>query len=387
MPIETTEDQALFLRASRTYLAGPGAPDAAAAARAILGAQAQQMPPALFALSQRTRGRPTAAALAARVHGAGEEERDLVHTWGQRETLHVYDAASDWALFAAVHPELAPAGRRGAMPTAREVAAARKRLLALGRPATRSDLIDALPARLLREAEAKVGAGKPAERLAAGRLFWVLALAGDACLGPKRGAEQSYAARAHWFPALDWPARTPADAGAELARRYLASHAPATVQDVAHFFGARVGDARRWVDALAGELVDVACGGRRGLLALAADERALRAKAPGVESAWPTRLLPLWDCHLMAHADKSWTVPDAAERPEVWRKAALIPGTVLARGRVVATWSHAVKRKELEVAVAPLSGWRKAQHAQPVEREAAALARHLGLGAARVRVG
>jgi len=38
-PVELSEEQVLFFRASRGHLVGPGAPDAVTAARAILGAQ------------------------------------------------------------------------------------------------------------------------------------------------------------------------------------------------------------------------------------------------------------------------------------------------------------------------------------------------------------
>jgi len=386
-PAVITEDQALFFRARRSHLAGPGAADAREAARAIVGAQAQQIAPALLALAQRTQGRPTAEELGARLYG---DARDLVHTWGQRGTLHVYDAETDWALFAALRPQLADAGRRGALPTDIELESARRRLDALGRPATRGDLLSNLPARLVRAAAEVVGAGDAARRLAAGRLFWVLALRGEACVTEKHGAEQGYALRALWFPSLAWPAKPvdATDAGAALARRYLRANAPASVQDVAHFFGARVSEAKRWVAKLedAGELIAVACGERKGLVALDDDARELARKPPAGETGWPTRLLPLWDCHLMGHADKSWTVPVEPERKSVWRKAAMIPGTVLARGRVVATWSHAAKAKRVDVTVQPLSGWRKTKHAAAVKREASELARHLGRGEARVAI-
>jgi hypothetical protein len=90
--VEVSEDQVLHFRARRGHLAGPGAANATAAARAILGAQAQQIPPALLALSMRTRGRPSAEALRAQLFGSG---RRLVRTWGQRDTLHVCDPAAD----------------------------------------------------------------------------------------------------------------------------------------------------------------------------------------------------------------------------------------------------------------------------------------------------
>ena len=88
--IQVTEDQVLYFRARRGHLAGSGAPTAVASARAILGAQAQQLPPALLALSLRTKGRPTATALNRQLLHA---PRRLVRTWGQRETLHIYDPA------------------------------------------------------------------------------------------------------------------------------------------------------------------------------------------------------------------------------------------------------------------------------------------------------
>ena len=65
---------------------------------------------------------------------------------------------------------------------------------------------------------------------------------------------------------------------------------------------------------------------------------------------------------LMGHADKSWVLPDADERPLVWRKAAVVAPVVLARGRIVATWAHRVKARRLVVTVTPLSGWRHGRH-------------------------
>ena len=96
--IELTEDQVLYFRARRGHLAGPGAPSAVAAARAILGAQAQQLPPALLALSLRTKGRPPARTLEKQLM---KSPRTLVRTWGQRDTLHLYDADVDWAMVVA----------------------------------------------------------------------------------------------------------------------------------------------------------------------------------------------------------------------------------------------------------------------------------------------
>ncbi|MBZ0268130.1 winged helix DNA-binding domain-containing protein, partial [bacterium] len=167
-------------------------------------------------------------------------------------------------------------------------------------------------------------------------------------------------------------------AAARLASRYLATYGPATPADVAHFFGARVSSAREWLALLAKEtpLLEVHCGDRRQLVAHAEDRKDLCAEPPRATSAWPPRLLPLWDCLLMGHADKTWTAPDEAVRKAVWRKAAFVAAVVLHRGRVVATWSHTKKGRRLAVTVETLPPW-KAAVAAAVKREAQAVAAHL----------
>jgi hypothetical protein len=89
---------------------------------------------------------------------------------------------------------------------------------------------------------------------------------------------------------------------------------------------------------------------------------------------------------LMAHVDKTWTVPDEAERKLVWRKAAMVSAVVIARGRIVATWTQKARRNALAVEVQPLSGWRKTKHAAAVRDDAAELAAHQGLSGAEVAI-
>ena len=104
-------------------------------------------------------------------------------------------------------------------------------------------------------------------------------------------------------------------------------------------------EADGWLASLAPGLISVSCGGRKGLAALADDARDLRADPPAGKD-WPLRLLPLWDGLLMGHKDKTWTVPDAAERPAVWRRGAHVSAAVLHRGRIVAVWTQAKRRGE-----------------------------------------
>ncbi len=382
--LTVTEEQVLWFRARRCCLAGAGAPDAATAARAVVGIQAQKASSALLGLSQRIASRPTADELAAPLRNP---PRSLVRTWGQRETLHIYDARSDWADVVVARAQWAPGGRRGPLPGDRALDAAVQVMRKSDGPVDREALYDVLPSAYVKKITALAdGTNLSARRLAAARVLWCLVPRGDLCLAGKSGAKRLHALREDWFPALEWAVDgDPIATAARLTRRYLAAYGPATPADVAHFFGARVRETGGWLQALDTELIPVACDGRKGLLALATDAAVLREDPPAGRG-WPLRLLPLWDGLLMGHKDKSWTVPDAGERPAVWRRAAYVAASVLHRGRIVATWSQTARRGVLQVEITPLSGWRKAM-AAGVRREARAVAAHLGLAGAEVRVG
>ena len=391
MTLHLEEEHVLFFRATRGHLAGPGAADHAAAARALVGAQSQQLAPSLLALSLRTKGRPTARALETQLF---EAPRSLVRTWGQRDTLFLFDSA-DWADVIAARPERGSGSRGGVMPPDATVAKALAALVEAGLPLRRSDVAPLVPKRYLRAVGEYVRQVTRQDnpgavlQFAAGRLFWVLAHRGEVSLARKVGTEQSYAARSLWFQTLAWKrGSAPRAAAVRLSDRYLSTFGPATAADLAHFFGTRVSAARCWLDDLEaqGRLVAVECGDRKGLVARRQDASQLKKKPPAGVTGWPVRLLPLWDAMLMAHADKRWAVPEPADEKRIWRTGAHVGATVLARGRIVATWKHTRMTKGLRIEVQPLRGWRTARHAAGVRREAKAVARHLGLPAVDVTI-
>ena len=81
--------------------------------------------------------------------------------------------------------------------------------------------------------------------------------------GPMRGREQAYVLARDWLGA---PRPVDRDrALAELARRYLAGHGPASDRDLARWAGITLGDARAGLAAIARELEELP----DGLVALA----------------------------------------------------------------------------------------------------------------------
>ena len=381
--LTVSEEQVRHFRALRTHLAGEGAASATQAARAMLGAQAQQENPGLHALSLRTASRPTARTMRELLYGSAS--RVLVRTWGQRDTLHI-DAPEDWAEVVTARAEWAPGRRRGAIPTPADLEVAREAFRRANGPLLRADLFEVVPQRFVDEVADHPGAGTSAVRFAASRLIWSLSHLGEVCLDTRIGSENQYVARHRAFPELDWPeAPDPVASATALASRYLAACGPATAADIGHFFGARVVSVKAWLGLLEadGELAPITCGSRKGLWALRADLDALSRPAPEPE-AWAPRLLPLWDTLMMTHKDKSWVIPEA-EQPAVWRKAAMVSATVLDRGRIVATWSHRVAAAGVSVEVSPLSRWHDGL-IDGVHAEAAHFAAHIEVPLADVRV-
>lgn len=380
-PLTLTEEQVLFFRARRHFLVGPSAPDPTTAAYAIIGAQTQQIEPGLLALSLRTQGRPNLAELKSLLL---EGQRSLVRTWGQRETLFVFDAERDWVDMIVFVQQLSKGPRGTVIPEEYEQDEVLGQLQNFGEPITRKSIHSLVPKSLIEKLRPNAEKYKmDPVHLGAGRLLFALSARGDMCLGPKLGAQQSYVLRTECYPDLAWPSELPEpkDVARRFVRRYLAAYGPATVADIGHFFNARRSDVREWLGFLEEDtpLLDVTCEGREGMLALAEDRDELLVEPPSRGGEWPVRLLPLYEALLMGHSDKSLTVPVEAECKQIWRKAAHVMAVVMDRGRIVATWTQKRTKKILKMQVQPLSGWNKSQHLAGVELEAEAVAQHYGL--------
>ena len=381
--MEISDEQIRWFRQRRSGLVAPFAtPEEAAGA--LAGVQAQILSASLLAMWNRSAaGAGTAAEVEARLFGA----RTLVRLWGQRKTLHLYTAA-DWPLAHAAfavrrpwwegeaerNPDLDLEAFRRGVTHAGELLRARGTL-------SRKDLRAA-------------GVPLPVELLSPwGGVFLELVRLGAACHAKWDGGEARYAPREHWLPDLAWTPPTSDEANVELARRFFRCYGPATLKDFAYWRGWYAGDARRWLGALAGELVAV----ERAAPAAATDDKgpayllrddlaALHEPAPPDPQAWPVRLLGRFDPLLLAHRVKDWVVPPEAYNL-VWRPAGHIEGVVLAHGRAVATWRYdRIGAGSLAVRVFPFRWPLAAWIGKEARRQARGVARFFGLRLASVRI-
>jgi hypothetical protein len=293
-------------------LCGGPAGSAGEVAGRLLAIQAQDLRGARLAIRARSAG------LSASDVDAALARRSLVVSWLNRGTLHLVRPEDYWWLHPLTTPQLRAGNSRrlaqeGVPPEAAEraVAAVRAALAADG-PLTRSQLRERVAAARVRtEGQAMVH---------------VLALAsirGLIVRGPAAGRDQAFVL------ARDWLGTPPPVLGreaalGELARRYLAGHAPAADRDLARWAGIGLRDARLGL---------ARCGAVQradGLAELPASPRRAAAGLP------PPRLLGAFDPLLLGWASRD---PIAGPHRRIVTAGGLFRPFALAGGRAVATWT------------------------------------------------
>jgi hypothetical protein len=308
--------------------------------RHLLAVQAQDLRSARLAVRARTPGRTRAADV-----DAALDDRALVVGWLLRGTLHLV-ATEDfpWLLGLIAPTRAATSARRLAQERVTSEAADRavalvEQALAVEGPLTRPELAERLAA-----------AGIRTEGQATPHLLMLCVLRGVAVLGPVRSdGTPAFALARDWLgaeppTALEGEERD--RALAELARRYLTAHGPATAADLAHWSGLPRRDARAGLEAIAGELAI-----EGDLVSLTA-----RALADGDDGPVAPRLLGAFDPYLLGWRSRAFAVaPEHAER--VHPGGGMVRAVAAVDGGAVGTWTR--KRRsgapllELFAAVAP----------------------------------
>jgi Winged helix DNA-binding domain len=301
----------------------------------LLAVQAQDLRAARLALRARGKG-----LTAADVDRALTVERSLAVGWLGRGTLHLVRPEDyPWLLGLTAPPQAARSRRRlrqegvSAADAQRAVAVIEGALASEG-PLGRPQLAERIAA-----------CGIQTEGQATPLLFNLAAVRGVAVLGPVRDGRQEFALARDWLGAAPPPELGGAKrdiALAELARRYLAGHGPATAADLAAWVGLPLRDARAGLRAIAAELVELGA----GLVELAG-----RVRTPG---RLPARLLPAFDPYLLGWKDRSFAVP-ARHARRVHPGGGMLRAVATVDGVAVGTWSTRRRGERVKVEIEPFA--------------------------------
>ncbi len=309
-------------RLTAQLLAGPPGRDPVAVTERLLAVQGQDPRGARLAI--RARSRP--GTRSEDVDRALSDDRSLLITWLNRGTLHLVRSEDYPWLQTLTAPRLMTANARRLRQEGVSAAQAER-----GVAVIRSALADEGPLTRAILAQRLASADVPTEGQALVHVLMRASLLGLAVRGPMIGREHGFVLVRDW---LGTPVAVDRDrALAELARRYLAGHAPADARDLARWAGLPLGDARAGLAAIASQLRERP----DGLLQLRGRRPAARVPAP--------RLLGPFDPVLLG-----WTSREQIVGPHrgIVTNNGLFRPFALVDGRAVGIWRLTDGRITLE---------------------------------------
>lgn len=312
MARRSSNDSVASARLAAQLLTGPPANSVLDVVDQLLAVQAQDPRGARLAVRARTTG------LTARDVDRALDERRLVVSWLNRGTLHLARAEDYWWLQALTTPQLATSNATRLRQEGVDADAADRGVRAV---------VDALAADgpLTRAAlkERVAAAGVRTEGQALVHVLMLASLRGQVVRGPMAGNEQAFVLVRDWLgepPAVDRDV-----ALAELARRYLRGHGPASERDLARWAGLPLRDARAGFAALAPEL------------ASRDDDLAALPDARPPDGAPAPKLLGSYEPLLLGWTSRAAVLADEHARRLVTTNGLFRPFALVA-GRAAATW-------------------------------------------------
>ena len=292
-------------------------------------------------------------AVGLRMSGATEQlieqalaEKTIVRTWPMRGTLHfVAPADVRWML-----ELLTPRVVQGSQGRLRQLGLDEKAIAASGevvakalqggRQLTRNAIYE-----LLEQANIAAGGQRGPH------ILGQLAQKGLICFGARAGKQPTFALLDEWAPEAKSMPRD--EALAELARRYMTGHGPATVKDFMWWSGLTTLEAKAGVAAAAAELGREVIGGQEYFFAQD------RPAASGRLS--DAFLLPPFDEFLVGYRDRSATLDPQHNTLVVPGSNGMFNPIVVIDGRVVGTWKRTFKKDTVALRFSSFTSWSDAQ--------------------------
>lgn len=302
------------------------------------GVQAQLMSAAELALWARVKD-----ITSAEIQRLLWDERTLVKTWAMRGTLHLLVAAefSDFvAAWSATTVKRPPSYYSYHKVTSAELTAIVETvpLVLSATPITREQLADAIT-------EHNSNPNLHEVLLSGwGALLKPSARRGDICFGPNQGQNVTFVRPVDWLGT--WERNEPGAALRVMARRFLTTYGPATLEEFARWWGIDAPQARKLFKSMAAELTTVEVEGWQAQV-LTSTLTALTS----VEPVHTVRLLPYFDPYTLAIARHSDYLLPTALKNKVYRAQGWIAPVVLVDGRIAGVWEHAIKRNSTEITV------------------------------------
>jgi hypothetical protein len=293
--------------------------DPVAVAERLLAIQGQDGRGARLAVRARSEG------VVASDVDAALADRRLVITWVNRGTLHLIRAEDYPLLQSLTTPQLWTSCRTRLRQTGVGDKAER------GVEVIEAALADEGPLTRARLKERLDAAGVPTAGQALVHVLFYASLHGVCVRGPMVGKEHAFVLVRDWLGEQAVPEREAALA--ELARRYLVGHGPASDADLARWAGINLGDARAGLAAISRRTVDLG----DGLF----DLRKREEPAP----LPPPRLLGAFDPLLLGWASRDDVIGShqgLVTSNGIFRPFALVDG------RAVATWRLPKGKVEIE---------------------------------------
>ena len=183
----------------------------------------------------------------------------------------------------------------------------------------------------------------PADGLKLAYLMMHAELEGVICSGPRKGKQFTYALLDERAPKTK--NRDRAEALAELAKRYFASHGPATLRDFSWWSGLTMTEAKKAADSVRPILESTSIGGLTHLSAEAPDGSSAKSGA--------AFLLPNYDEYLIAYKDRAPVVDASRAANVVARANGGFANHLLIDGRLAGSWSRTCTPTNVMIEVAP----------------------------------